>query len=81
MDEIIKEVAEKLNIEESVVSAVVKDYFKEFKNVITKVRYNTLTSFEGIKTNVLIPGFGRLIVSKNKKDIFKRKQDGKSKEM
>jgi len=72
MDELIKEVAKKLKtelgIDEEVVRIVTASYFRSFKAVLSKTTYREKNSLKDIKTNIVIPGFGRLLVSWKKKN-------------
>jgi len=72
MQRIIKQVAEKLDIDASIINAVVDSFFKAFYKIITRIKYNELESFTNIKTNLVIPGLGRFIVTKGKKNYFNK---------
>jgi len=61
----MREVAKVLNIPYSTVEKVMKSFFNFVKFRISKVPYKKLKTFDKIKTNFVIPGFGKLVV-KNK---------------
>ena len=62
MIEIIEEVAKELNISSKIVRKVMDSYFFYIRSKISKVKYRDLTTFKGVKTNISIPGFGKLVV-------------------
>ena len=66
-EDILRETAKQLNISYDVVEKVMKSYFNFIRFRISKVKYRELTSFDKVKTNFLLPGFGKLVV-KNKKN-------------
>lgn len=67
MDELIREVSKLLDIEESIVRTVVNSYLRSLRKVLTKVTYRGLPSLFSVKTNMIIPGFGKLVVSNGRK--------------
>jgi hypothetical protein len=71
MNEIIKETANRLGMSEDLVGKIIRNYFRALKKSITKVDYKRQQTLDGVKTNAVIPGLGKLIVPKNKKDNFK----------
>ncbi len=78
MDEIIREVAKTLNIPQDHVEKVIYSFFRTFKRTVTKTKYRDLDSLEGVKTNAVIPGFGKLVVTNKKyRKITKDKPYGK----
>lgn len=62
MIEIIEEVVKELNIDPKIVRKVMDSYFFYIRTKISKIKYRELTTFKGVKTNILIPGFGKLVV-------------------
>lgn len=62
MKEIFLEVAEELGISVNVVESVINTYLGFIRNRISRVPYKTLTSWDKVKTNFLLPGFGKLVV-------------------
>jgi len=74
--EIFEEVAGRLDLTTKEVSDVVMDFFLFVKNRMTRVSYRKLDSFKNVKTNISIPGFGKLVI-RNRTD--KRLQYGKEK--
>lgn len=65
MKEIFEEVANELGISAKLVENVVTTYLNFIRHRISKVQYKTLKSWDRVKTNFLLPGFGKLVV-KNK---------------
>jgi len=78
MDNLIKETAKQLNLPEERVKFVIDNYFRVLLKVLTKIRYSNLKSFNGIKTNAVVPGFGKFVVSYRRKKSFniKKSKDG-----
>lgn len=74
MNEILEEVALKLNLPIDTVEVVMRTYFNFIKYKLCKVHYRNLLSFNRIRTNFSLMGFGKLVV-KNKTD--KRLQNEK----
>jgi nucleoid DNA-binding protein len=66
-EEIFKQVSEELGISYDIVEKVMKTFFNFVRFRISKVKYKNLTTFIGVKTNFVLPGFGKLVV-KNKTD-------------
>jgi len=83
MEQLIREVAKKLNLPEKTVKFVISSYLKDLKRVMTKVTYSKLESLDGVKTNAIIPGLGKFIVSYKRKrkvrnkNLIKQKNDEK----
>jgi nucleoid DNA-binding protein len=70
MKEIFLEVAEELGISVKVVESVINTYLSFVRHRISKVPYKTLKSWDKVKTNFLLPGFGKLVVkSKTQKRL------------
>ena len=65
MKEILQETAEKLNLPYSLVENVINIYMGYIRYRVSKVIYRNLTTFKGVKTNILLVGLGKLVV-KNK---------------
>ena len=65
MKEIYEEVAKLLDVPASTVETVVTTYLNFIKHKISRIPYKKLTSWDKVKTNFFIPGFGKLVV-KNK---------------
>lgn len=78
MDEIFKEVSDRLGIPENTIRDVVTSYFKFVKKAMTKVKYNELDSIEGVKTNVTVIGFGKFTIKRNRLNKFKKDEETKS---
>jgi len=74
LHEIFEEVAGRLDITTKDVKEVVQDYFIFVKARISRIPYRNLSTFDGVKTNIPIPGFGKLVI-RNKTD--KRLQNDK----
>jgi nucleoid DNA-binding protein len=74
MKEIIKETAKELGISAELVEKVVKAYLSYIKLKISKTAYRNLYTFNKVKTNFLLIGFGKFVV-KNRSD--KRLQNEK----
>lgn len=62
MKEIAQEAAEILGVPVDVVEKVIKTYLNYIRSRISKISYRKLTTFEGVKTNFSLLGFGRLVV-------------------
>ena len=77
MKRLINEVADILNLDKKIVEAVVDSYTKTLGKVFRLQSYNKLESFEGVKTNIIIPGLGKLVVTDRRKTYFKYKQKEK----
>lgn len=74
MKEIIKETAKELDISTELVEKVVKAYLSYIKYKISSISYRNLYTFDKVKTNFLLLGFGKLVI-KNRTD--KRLQNEK----
>ena len=75
MENLIKETAKITGVPEEQVRIILKFYFRSFKKVITKFKYRELKDLKTVKTNVVIPGLGRLVVSHKRKKKFRAKKD------
>ena len=71
MNEIIKETANRLGLSEAMVSKIVKNYFRSLKRSVTKIDFKKQQTIADIKTNCIIPGFGKLVVNTHRKNNFK----------
>jgi len=74
MKDIIKETAKQLEIEPDLVEKIIKAYLQYIRSNISKIYYRNLTTFQGVKTNFHLIGFGKLVI-KNRTD--KRLQNEK----
>ena len=74
MKDIIKETAKELNVETDLIEKVLKAYLQYIRKNISKIYYRNLTTFQGVKTNFHLIGFGKLVI-KNRTD--KRLQNEK----
>ena len=81
MKQLISETAEKLGMEEETVSTVINFFFRSFYKVITKVRLKELDTLYGVKTNAVIPGFGKLVVTQKRKQQLEKRKHGSTKSM
>lgn len=80
MKEIFEEVAKECGVPVSTVEAAVKSFYHYIKKKMSHKRYRDLDSFENVKTNISIPGLGKLVVShKIKENYEERKQNSKGK--
>ena len=68
MEELIKETASRLGLSIEVVSKVIMTYVAYVKMRLTKIRYSQLGTFDKIRTNFSLPGFGKLVVKQNAKN-------------
>lgn len=76
MDKLIKEVAEILKLDEELVKFIIESYIRHMKRVITKVKYKELKKFtEKIKTNIMIPGFGKMVVTSRSKYNYNQRHE------
>lgn len=62
MRELFEETARLTGIPVDVVEKVVKSFMMFVKRKMTAVKYRELDSWDKIKTNLSIPGFGKLVV-------------------
>jgi len=67
LHEIFEEVAGQLDLTTKDVKDVVMDFFAFVRSRISRVAYRELSSFKGVKTNIPIPNFGKLVI-RNKTD-------------
>ena len=74
MKDIIKETAKQLEIEPDLVEKIIKAYLQYIRSNISKIYYRNLITFQGVKTNFHLIGFGKLVI-KNRTD--KRLQNEK----
>ena len=83
MDKLVSEVAEILGIDKDIVETVINSYLRTLKKTISRIDYNSLSSFDGIKTNLAVPGLGKLIVNYKRKIKFNKhkiRKNGRDKE-
>lgn len=62
MRELFEETAKITGIPVEVVEKVIKSFMMFVKRKITSVKYRDLDSWDRVKTNFSIPGFGKLVV-------------------
>lgn len=74
LKEIIKKIAEECNFTENEVEEVISSYFNFLKHKISKIPYRNLESFKEVKTNFMIPGFGKLVVKNKGKNRLKNEK-------
>ena len=73
MKDIYDEVAEELDIDSKLVEKVVGGYLWYVRKRISKKNYKTLEDFDGVRTNIPLPGLGKLIVSTKTKREWKNR--------
>jgi nucleoid DNA-binding protein len=69
MEQLIKETASRLGLSVELVDKIIRTYMEYVRMRLTKIRYSSLDSFEKVRTNFSLPGFGKLVVKQNKKQI------------